>query len=317
MFYGTSRDLNGGGLRLAVKPRPRGLASWSPQKKTLDLVQQVRVVLAEYAAYLPLTIRQIFYRLVGAHDYPKTEQAYERLGEMLNRARRGRFIDFKNIRDDDADLKTQVGYNSGNRLVENWQVEAKYFRLNRQLGQPTRLLILVEARGMKPQVEAVAHRWSVPVLGSGGFDSLTWKHDIAAILGNRDVSTEILHIGDYDPSGVHLFASMAEDVQALIQDLRLDVPVSFTRLAVTREQIDALGLPTAPPKATDRRAFDDNDTVQAEAIAPSTMAQIVTQAVTGRIDPAIYQQTLASEKVIRDRLVAALRGIRFDEGGAQ
>jgi hypothetical protein len=167
---------------------------------------------------------------------------------------------------------------------------------------------------MKPQIERVAHRWSVPVLGSGGFDSLTWKHDLADILGNRDVPTLILHIGDYDPSGVHLFASMAEDVQALIADLRLDVPAEFSRLAVTPEQIEALGLPTAPKKQTDNRAFTGDETVQAEAIAPDVMAQIVELAILERIDQEIYQQTVAREDATHKRLVRALGRLRFDDG---
>jgi hypothetical protein len=57
----------------------RGFAPWSPQAATLELLEQVRAVLDEYENYLPLTIRQIFYRLVGAHNYDKTEQAYDRL----------------------------------------------------------------------------------------------------------------------------------------------------------------------------------------------------------------------------------------------
>ena len=57
-------------------------------------------MLAEYAEQLPLTLRQIFYRMVGAYGYEKTEQAYERLGETLNKARRARVIGMDAIRDD-------------------------------------------------------------------------------------------------------------------------------------------------------------------------------------------------------------------------
>ena len=32
-------------------------------------------------------------------------------------------------------------------------------------------------------------------------------------------------------------------------------PVRFTRLAVTAAQAEAMGLPSAPPKASDRRSF--------------------------------------------------------------
>ena len=35
----------------------------------------IRAVLAQYEAFLPLTIRQIFYRLVGTVGYEKTERA--------------------------------------------------------------------------------------------------------------------------------------------------------------------------------------------------------------------------------------------------
>jgi hypothetical protein len=64
--------LLGGAQR--VRTRARGLAPWSPEKATLALLDQVQGILAEYVDHLPLTIRQIFYRLVGAHDYKKTEQ---------------------------------------------------------------------------------------------------------------------------------------------------------------------------------------------------------------------------------------------------
>ncbi|HEX4061251.1 MAG TPA: hypothetical protein VHY58_09555, partial [Streptosporangiaceae bacterium] len=61
--------------RTYTATRPRGFAHWSPRPDTLDLV---RGVLEEYAAQLPLTARQIFYRLVGAHGFDKTETAYAR-----------------------------------------------------------------------------------------------------------------------------------------------------------------------------------------------------------------------------------------------
>jgi hypothetical protein len=81
--------------------RPRGfIARWTPRAETIALLDRVRAVLADYAEQLPLTLRQIFYRLVGAYSYEKTEAAYERLGETLNKARRARFIDMDAIRDD-------------------------------------------------------------------------------------------------------------------------------------------------------------------------------------------------------------------------
>jgi hypothetical protein len=91
-------ELLGGAER--VRPRVRGFADWTPRKETIALLARVDAVLGGYQDHLPLTLRQIFYRLVGAHGYEKTERAYERLGEHLVRARRVRLIPMNAIRDD-------------------------------------------------------------------------------------------------------------------------------------------------------------------------------------------------------------------------
>jgi hypothetical protein len=67
--------------------RVKGFADWNPQRKTRGLLADIDVVLEEYSRYLPLTIRQVFYRLVGK-GYPKTENFYATVQEVTNRARR-------------------------------------------------------------------------------------------------------------------------------------------------------------------------------------------------------------------------------------
>ena len=57
-------------------------------------------MLNEYADQLPITLRQIYYRLIGAHGYDKDGNAAERLGEIVNRARRAKLIPMDAIRDD-------------------------------------------------------------------------------------------------------------------------------------------------------------------------------------------------------------------------
>lgn len=81
--------------------RPRGyIAEYRPQAKTRRLLADAQAVLDEYQSYWPLTCRQIYYRLIGAHGYPKTEDFYARLCEHLANARRARVIPFDAIRDD-------------------------------------------------------------------------------------------------------------------------------------------------------------------------------------------------------------------------
>ena len=286
--------------------RARGLAPWQPRAKSLALLEQVNAVLDEYREHLPLTIRQIFYRLVGAHAYDKTEQAYDRLGEMLNRARRAGFVQFEAIRDDGVDMRAPTAWDDTDHLIAAIRGTITNFRLDRQRGQPRRLVIAVEAGGMLPQIERVAAPYGIPVQSSGGFDLLTAKYGLAEFLGGSSAA-EVLHIGDHDPSGVHVFSSLAEDVRAICDDSEHDVDVTFTRLAVTPAQIATLGLPTAPPKATDRRSFDGEETVQAEAIPPDVLADIVRQAIDDRLDDDALQQVLAAEAHAKAELLG-----RFD-----
>jgi hypothetical protein len=125
----------------------------------------------------------------------------------------------------------------------------------------------------------------------------------------------VLHIGDHDPSGVHLFSSMAQDVQAIARDLGLRGQIEFSRLAVTPAQITELGLPTAPPKPTDRRAFN-GETVQCEAIAPDVLVGIVREAIETRLDQRAYAAVLGAERVVQRRLTPRLVALLDDIGGA-
>jgi hypothetical protein len=298
-------------LMSAVTTRVRGLAAWQPRHATVELLDTVRSVLIEYAEYLPLTVRQIFYRLVGAHGCGKTEQVYRRLGEHLNRARRAGLIQFDAIRDDGTTFAQPQAWDGADQLVLTFIREAEGFRLDRQHGQTTRLIFAVEAAGMLPQVQRIADPYGIAVHSSGGFDSLTAKHDLAITLGQWP-RVEVLHVGDRDPSGEHLFTSMAEDVRRIVSDLGLAADIRFTRLAVTLAQIAELRLPTAPAKPTDRRSFE-GETVQCEAIPPDVLAQIVADAITGRLDRAAYDAVLAEENTtkaqFRRTLIPALHQI--------
>lgn len=279
--------------------RPRGFITWNPRYETWRLIVSINSVLDEYREQLPLTIRQIFYRLVAEYEYQKTEKAYNRLTDIISNARRAKLIDMDCIRDDGFFLSTIQSFTSAKSVIDSYRNHAATVRMDRQAGQKRRLIVWCEAQGMKPMLEGVATDYGVPVASSGGFDSLTTKHNMAkAFAGNG--STEVLHIGDYDPSGVHMFSSLDEDIKSFISHMGGEV--EFTRLAVTPDQRDEYNLPTAPPKATDRRKFEDYQTVQCEALAPDVLLGLVDSAITGRLDMGMYQSILDQEKTLQSEL---------------
>ena len=156
-----------------------------------------------------------------------------------------------------------------------------------------------------------------------GSTRITLKHEAAERIATREVPTIVLHVGDFDPSGEHVFTSAAEDVGAWVEHLTgsggdlfdLFVAfgggggstewVTFERVAVTPEQIDEYGLDTQPRKAPRKGepSFSGEETCQAEALAPDDLAEIVREAVQIHIDPLVFDRVLADEETERALLV--------------
>ena len=99
--------------------------------------------------------------------------------------------------------------------AEEWldatRAAAAEVRMDRQAGQETRLAVLSEAAGMVPQISGA--------VGSGPSRSIRQAdstHDhaprIRETVAVADRPTEVLHLGDHDPSGAHMFLALAEDV---------------------------------------------------------------------------------------------------------
>jgi len=284
----------------AKKHRPRGFAPWRPQGDAMALLNDVQAVLAAFQAFLPLTLRQIFYRLVATTGFPKSERAYKHLGQILVRARRAGLVSWDAIRDDGFHRPGSLGWDDLDDVTRAFTNTVEAFTLDRQRGQRRRVVVWCEAGGMVRQLQRVTREFSVPVYSSGGFDSVTVKHDQASeFAAMKDVA--VFHIGDHDPSGVHVFGSLDGDIRAFID--AMGGRVEFVRLAVTPDQIHQHNLPTSPPKATDRRAFD-GDTVQAEALPPDVLSELVRDAISSVLDTATFNAVLEHERDAKRRLAA-------------
>lgn len=292
--------------------RPRGLAPWRPQRATREQVAAIQAVLAEYRDFLPLTARQIFYRLVGAYGLPKTENAYDTLLDRLNRARRAGMIPWEAIRDDGAVSRVPSHFDGVPAFWSTVRLAAEDFTLDRQEGQQRRLEVWCEAAGMVPQLENVAAPFGVGVYSAGGFDSLTVKYLAAVRIVNRVAPTVILHVGDLDPDGCAIVDSVADDLAAFVADLGQPGHLEVVRLVVTPQQVVELALPEAPVKLRkDGQAIRGGAmgaTVQAEAIDPGTLAELVRAEISARIDEAAYDRVLEREWAAQCELLRVIDG---------
>jgi hypothetical protein len=289
--------------------RPRGYADWSPKDDTLALIDQVNAILHDYEEYLPMTARQIFYRLVGAYNFDKTEKAYARLCEHLVRARRAGMIRFSAIRDDKVTSHSAGGgYDDPAQFWRTLRKEARYYSRPTREGQDYHIELWTEASGMSEMIAGIARPYGVPVYSAGGFPSVTATHAIAQRALAEDKPTIALHIGDYDPSGESIFSAMmmdalhfygAEAGGGTIDGDKLNFGLGddfrAIRIALTWEQVREHGIDTAPPKKTDGRSKQwakegRHETAQAEAIDPPLLRTMVEEALEEWTDMNLLRQ---------------------------
>lgn len=289
----------------------RGYHPWKPHSKTRLVMQQVNEVLEEYEDHLPLTIRQIFYRLVGAYGYEKTEQAYGRLVYYMGRARRANKIRFDHIRDDGVFSFPSDNYAGLKDFHDETARRIRAYRRDRQERQPVRLELWCEAAGMLAQLNRVAREYSVQTYSGSGFDSLTAKHDVAKRALEQAVPTVILHLGDYDPSGESIFEAITEDAASFVERDRViqTQKIIGRRVALTADQVAEHQLPTAPAKESDSRSKSwKGHTCQLEAMRPDAIAAIVEQAIQDELDLERYERVLNMEADDRSSLLELPRG---------
>lgn len=308
-----------------------GFATWRPSEASAATLAAVQAVLREYKDYLPLTGRQIFYRLVAVYGYEKSENAASRLYGVLGRARRAGLIPFSVIRDGGGKSSKPRTWADAGDFWDDVRDDADHFSRDRQAGQPRYVELFCEAPGMMDQLTDIAFPYSVPVYGTRGYTGLSVVAGVARRALLRTRPTVILQVGDHDPSGEGIFESLAGDAGSFVRQIgwaakqsaddarylaerlglskaqaktvvtRRPLPtLGAVRVALTREQVEEYGLPTAPPSRKDSRSKNwVGETCQLEAFPPDQLAQVVGDAIRDQFDEDRYLQELDEERIDR------------------
>jgi hypothetical protein len=280
------------------------LDDWKPRPDTVKLLADIKQVLREYRKQLPLTVRQIYYRLIAKRiGYDKGEEFENRLYYVCKIGRRAREIDFRDIRDDGGEESGVGGWANAEEYIDNLRNEADYFTMDERRGQKLQIVVCCEAVGMFPQIESAVSGLGARVLSGGGFDSLTQKWKLAQSLGRDEEKRDavILHIGDYDEAGLNIYNALIGDVAAFAM-ADFGIRVTGRRVAITPEQIAHYGF---EPERVIKRGKPFN-TVQAEALPPDELARIVRAAVMEYVDQDAFAAMKALERRERANVKKAL-----------
>ncbi len=252
-----------------------------------------------------ITIRHLYYRLVGLGVIEKTEPAYKSLCQHLSKWRRTGDIEWSAFTDSTRWHIKDSTFDGIHDALEN---SVATYRRNLWDTQDVYVEVWVEKDAMAGIVSETANSFGVPVFVARGFASLsslysaanTFKRAVRA--GKRVI---VYHLGDHDPSGVAAGESM---VKAFRDDFR--VPVEFKRAAVTESQITALNLPTRPLKhSTHAAQWSGGECVELDTMLPADIRSIVEKSITQHIDPYKWAAMRAEEAAQRETMREYVRGI--------
>lgn len=251
-----------------------------------------------------ITIRHLFYRLVGLGVIEKTETAYKGLCGHLAKWRRSEAIPWSAFADNTRWHIRDETFDSVKDALEN---TATAYRRNLWSTQSCYLEVWVEKDAIAGIVAATANSFGVPVFVARGFASLSSLYDAASTFREATDAGKtaiIYHLGDYDPSGV----AAGESIRRAFRD-DFKVNIRFERIAVTSEQIQKFNLPTRPTKQTDTRAkkWTGGDCVELDSMPPTSIRELVERSITQHINTREWNAIRQTEKLERETLLKLWR----------
>jgi len=256
----------------------------------VDKLTKVKEVLKELSKYKPLTLRQVYYQLVGKGYIENNKSQYVMLSKLLKWARIDGHISWSDIEDRNRDYYGSGGSSNVDTFIEN-EIDGlfKYYSRNLAQSQPKYIEIWIEKDALSSIFRNVARKYYVPVTVCRGFSSVSFLNDFKDRLSwkTNGKPSLMLYFGDFDPSGVEMLKSM----ETTLQDELGISNVEFKRIGLLKEDIEKYKLPHNPDalKEKDTRAKKHVEqyghlAVELDALRPDVLEGKIEAAIEAEFD---------------------------------
>ena len=275
----------------------------SRHRKTAELIE----IAAELLRLLhPMTVRQVYYRLVSRLVIENTRSAYQTVSKALVAAWREGLIPWAHIEDR---LRRPRCAPMWSGLPDFARTAAGWYRRDVWESQPFRIEAWLEKDALSGIFEDEIDGYGIMLNVGRGFDGWDSIHNAARRLGDKDV---VLYFGDFDPSGEDMVRSLRERLDD--QGARPEI----IKCALTVGDIERYELPTDFTKRTDSRSAAfvakwGDVSVELDALPVEVLRERIVTQIESRMDLAALQWVKAVQEEERQRLVQALGAI----GGAR
>lgn len=136
--------------------------------------------------------------------------------------------------------------------------------------------VWVESRSAAQSLRPVCGALHVDLVPLAGQSSWAFIREQVIKIGQRKKDTHVLCLTDYDKSGLEIAAAAQEKADYFLAEESLSQAITFERIGITEEQIEAHNLPTGLPNAKSRRKRPDiTRTCEIEAMRVDDLAALV------------------------------------------
>ncbi len=254
---------------------PRALKS---RLTNVQLAELEVAIIAELDAENPQTVRHTFYRHCHLDTVGKTESGYRRIQRLVLKLRKNGRLPYRWVTDG---TRYRIAPKTFDSISDALRDTAMLYR--RALWREAGVYVEVwcESDSIAGVLQPITNRYDVSLMSSRGFSSHTFLYQAAMEIEQIGKQTQILYVGDYDPSG----KLIGEHIEQQLRKFAPNIDIEFKRLLINPDQIEEFNLPTKPPKRTTHDArFDDDRTVEAEAMPAGQTRDILESAILEHID---------------------------------
>lgn len=280
---------------------------------TLAMIRRANAIIGEYQAQgYKLTLRQLYYQHVARGLITNTLQSYKRLGSIINDGRLAGLIDWDAIEDRTRNLEARSTWESPEQIIS---AVAQSYAESPWADQPYYVEVWVEKEALVGVIERTCRRLFVPWFACRGYVSQSELKDAGdrlAYMSTKGKTPLVLHLGDHDPSGIDMTRDNRDRLSMFAGE-----PVEVKRLALNMDQVDRYGPPPNPAKSTDARfagylAEHGDESWELDALEPSVIDQLISDAVRGVMDHASWQDAIMRSDEHKDQL-GSLAGMEWSD----
>jgi hypothetical protein len=281
--------------------------SWKWTKHQIDKLNKVQEVLSEFDKYKPLTLRQVYYQLVGKGYIQNKVSEYNMLSNLLKWGRLDGYISWNDIEDRVRAYYSLMGWEDKDHFInDSLEQFLTSYRRDLMQGQKAYIELWIEKDALSSIFIRLALRYTIPVVVCRGFSSISFLNNFRERLAyHTDKIPLMLYFGDFDPSGMEILAAIQK---TLNNEMDLDT-IEFKRIALLRDDIFTYNLPHNPGalKKTDTRAKKHVErygelAVELDALRPDVLEGKIRNAIESELDMDIFNAQVRKKEVEIDML---------------